>query len=233
MPPDDRGKSFWRMPPPWVWLVFSLAMSVFCLSMLTFREGRRFVSRQLQPREVRVVAASLALWQRSVPSENAARLRAMLQDGRILAMDQGSFSRAQERATFGYTDEHSRILLNPNLCFASQRARGLHQPDSTDTVATLFTLFHESRHLFAQATEATAYEEEWHFAQACKSWPSLSREPAVLTAISDWEEELPCRIELYVDKAQLAAIRSRVDQSPRAVDVSQGPRGPQILGERD
>ena len=51
------------MPPPWVWLIFSLSMLILAASMLTVREGRRFLSRGLTASEERVVRAALALWE--------------------------------------------------------------------------------------------------------------------------------------------------------------------------
>lgn len=199
------------MPPPWVWSIFTLSIGIFAASMLTWREGRRFVSRPLLPQEARIVMAALNLWQSTPdPPDGLARLRAMAAEGKLLAMSSLTFERAEERATFGYTDERGRILINPNLCFANQRMCEPDRPDVTDVVATLCTLYHESRHLMYQTNEAQAYELEWGFVRRTTSW-ARQNQPTLARELTHWDEEMPMRIRLYVGDTMVEKIRAKVD----------------------
>lgn len=199
------------MPPPWVWSIFTLAMMIFSASMLTWREGRRFVSRPLLPQEARIVLAALKLWETTPePPEAMLRLRAMALEGKLLAMSSLTFERAEERATFGYTDECGRILVNPNLCFANQRMCGADRPDEVDVVATLCTLYHESRHLLYQMPEAQAYEQEWVFVRRTIHWARKNQRMSLAHNLAQWDEEMPTRIRLYVGDAMVEKIRTSV-----------------------
>ena len=205
------------MPPHWVWSVFTLSIGIFVASMLTWREGRRFVSRPLLPQEARIVMAALNLWQSTTePPAAIARLRAMASEGKLLAMSQLTFQRAEERATFGYTDERGRILINPNLCFANQRTCEPDRPDTGDIVATLCTLYHESRHLLYQTGEAQAYEMEWGFVRRTTSWARVDQ-PTLARELGSWEEEIPVRIRLYVGDTMVEKIRARVEENWRLI----------------
>lgn len=203
------------MPPPWVWSIFTLAMAIFSASMLTWREGRRFVSRPLLPQEARIVMASLNLWERTAESPPALlRLRAMAAEGKLLAMSPLTFQRAEERATFGYTDERGRILINPNLCFANQRMCEPNRPDGSDMVATLCTLYHESRHLLYQTPEPQAYEQEWGFVRRTIRWARENQQLELARDLGQWDEEMPTRIRLYVGDSMVETIRAKVEAGP-------------------
>lgn len=200
------------MPPPWVWLIFSLSMLVLGASMLTLREGRRFLSRPLTASEARVVASALALWskQEGRPQQ---LLSDMLTDQRIRAMDRMTFARCEERAAFGYTDERGRILLNPNLCFTCQQllAPRLNLGVSdTDLVATLATLQHEVRHLVSGASEEAAYEEEWRGISRTRRWCARNQMPALSLELLEWERHLPARVRLHVGSAAAEPMQRRI-----------------------
>jgi hypothetical protein len=190
--------------------------------MLTLREGRRFASRSLHPAEIRIVLAALKLWERSPEGKDAVRMRAVLADGQLLAMGSTSFSRAEERSTFGYRDERGRILLNPNLCFAQQRMSAPRYPDSTDVAATMFTLYHESRHLLHQASEEVAYEDEWRFVRGTGAWTGGLLTAELARDIGAWEQEMPGRIKLYLGGATLDQIRARVEAPPLTANTPAG-----------
>lgn len=205
------------MPPPWVWCVFFLAVTILTASMVTLREGRRFVSRDLTEEEVRIVAAAITLWEKAAPEgERTNRLRAMLGDRRLRVMDTPSFVRAQERSTYGYTDERGRVLLNPRLCFANHdllpEIGAAPSPciQCADLVATLTTLYHETTHLFEGASEATAYEEEWLFLRRLSAYASRQRDGSLLEELGDWEKAMPSRVELCLGAETTAEIRGRV-----------------------
>jgi hypothetical protein len=134
-----------------------------------------------------------------------------MRSNRLFAMSTLSFDRVEERSTFGYTDERGRILLNPNLCFGNQRLSGSAKPDSGDVVATMCTLYHESRHLLYKATEASAYEDEWLFVRRSIVWAGRSRQPELARELTLWSEEMPCRIQLYVGDSLVPKIQSRVE----------------------
>ena len=201
--------SFWRPPPPWVWLIFTLAVGIFSVSMVTLYEGHRFVSRPLLPPERAVVEAALAAWNEVDPrrAQDIERLRTLLKERKIRAMDNGSFARAEERAAYGYTDERGRILLNPQLCFAYQRSCPRDQVQCGDLVATTATLVHESRHLLEHANEACAYEAEWRFVQKFCRWAEQSGRPDLCEEMCAWESEMPGRVEHYAGRDVLVRIQ--------------------------
>jgi hypothetical protein len=209
-----------------VWLVFGLSMLVFSASMLTLHEGRRFVSRRLTAQEIRIVQASLALWEGALQKQDVARLRTMLAANDLLAMDSLTFARPEERGTFGYSDEHGRILLNPNLCFANHRMAGERTAGMDDEVATMCTLYHETRHLLHGATEAVAYEDEWQFARCARRWACRRGMSGLAGDLAEWEMEMPGRIRLYVGEAVLQKIRARVGKRVAAGDSGQAASAP-------
>ena len=198
------------MPPPWVWFIFLLSMIILGASMLTFQEGRRFISRDLDPREATLVNASLTLWENvQEPGEQIAIrvLRKRLAEGRLRAMSSLSFSRAQERSAFGYTDERGRILLNPRLCFPNMKYLRDSDQDPDDLVSTCSTLYHEACHLLWGASEACAYEREWLFLSRLRAWAEASGNRPLAEEVSVWEKSMPSRIELYVGPAVAEEIR--------------------------
>jgi len=200
------------MPSAWVWLVFSLSMLIFTASMLTLREGRRFLSRPLSASEQRVVLAALKL---DEEQEGRAHplLVAMLREHRIRAMDRMTFARPEERSAFGYTDERGRILLNPNLCFTCQQMlapRLLTGVAESDLVATLATLQHEVRHLVSGASETMAYEEEWRYVCRTRSWCVQNEMPGLSLELLDWERHLPARVRLHVGQAAAGPMQLRI-----------------------
>ncbi len=205
---------FWRRPSGWVWAVFCLALGIFLASMVTWHEGRRFVARRLTPQETRIVMQALAVWE-SMPVQerdgDVVLLRRMLLEGRLLAMEASTFERPEERGTFGYTDERGRILLNPNLCFANGRMCGSLKPDGCDVVATLCTLYHETRHLIGQAGESLAYEQEWLFARRTLVWADERGQTALVEDLAEWEREMPTRIRLYLGREALEEIQLRLE----------------------
>lgn len=198
-------------------------MGVLSASMLTLREGRRFVSRRLTPGELRIVTSAMATWESCPDAAGAAAMREALRSGRLLAMHSLSFARVEERSTFGYTDERGRILLNPNLCFGNQRLSG--KSDHGDLVATMCTLYHESRHMLYGATEASAYEDEWVFARRNQAWAAASQ-PELARELSVWGEEMPCRIQLYVGDTMVAKIQGRVEQRYAHLSTDGAPSAP-------
>lgn len=203
------------MPSAWVWLVFSLSMLIFVASMLTLREGRRFLSRPLTASEERVVLAALKL---CALQEGRAHplLLEMLRDQRIRAMDRMTFARPEERSAFGYTDERGRILLNPNLCFTSEQVlapRLLHGVADSDLVATLATLQHELRHLVSGASETLAYEQEWRYVCRTRSWCARHQRTGLSLELLDWERHLPARVSLHVGAAAAGPMRLRISSA--------------------
>lgn len=202
------------MPTAWVWLVFCLALGIFFASMLTWREGRRFAARRLTPQETRIVMQALTVWEKMPVQERGGDvklLRQMLLDERLLAMESSTFERPQERGTFGYTDERGRILLNPNLCFANQRMCDSPRPDGCDVVATLCTLYHETRHLIGQASESLAYEQEWLFVRRTSLWAVEKGQTGLVEELAEWDREMPTRIRLYLGREVLQEIQVRVE----------------------
>lgn len=203
------------MPPPWVWLIFSLSMLILAASMLTVREGRRFLSRGLTASEERVVRAALALWE-AQEGRPQTLLSAMLADRRIRAMDKMTFARPEERSAFGYTDERGRILLNPNLCFTCQHMlapRLNAQVADADLVATLATLQHEVRHLVSGASEEAAYEEEWRGVCRVRHWCACHQMPGLSLELLDWERHLPARVRLHVGTAAAEPMQKRISSA--------------------
>lgn len=203
------------MPPPWVWLVFSLAMLVFGASMLTLREGRRFLSRPLTESEERVVSAALELYKQQEGREHPLLL-SMLKSRRIRAMDKMTFARPEERSAFGYTDERKRILLNPNLCFTCQQMLSPRLSTGvadSDLVATLATLQHEVRHLVSGASELLAYEDEWRYVSRTRHWCVQNGMPGLSLELLEWERHLPARVKLHVGVAAAEPMRVRISSA--------------------
>lgn len=204
-----RSGGFWRKPSPWVWTVFGLSMLLFFVSMATWREGRRFVSRRLEPKEARVVGEAMKLWSEIPGVERVEGCRSLVNSGELRVMHALTFVRAQERATFGYTSEHGRILLNPAICFASQRMSGLERPTESDIVATLATLYHEMQHLRYGASEEAAYEAEWHLVRCARAWASDQGRASLSQAFSVWEEEMPERVRLTLGQESVDRVQAR------------------------
>ena len=203
------------MPPPWVWLIFSLSMIIFSASMLTLREGRRFLSRPLTPGEERVVSAALELYRQQEGHEHPV-LVSMLKAHRIRAMDKMTFARPEERSAFGYTDERKRILLNPNLCFTCQqmlapRLRG--EVADADLVATLATLQHEVKHLVSGASELLAYEEEWRYVCRTRHWCVQHEMPGLSLELLEWERHLPARVKMHVGVSAAEPMQRRISSA--------------------
>lgn len=189
-----RG-SFWRWPTPWVWLLCTLALAIFAMSMLTWREGQRFQSRSLSAAERVVVESALDLWQQwGEESTSLRRMRQLIQRDRIRAMALGVNARAEERSAFGYCDEHGRILLNPELCFLYWRSLG--RLDEADRVATLATLLHEGHHLQAGSDEAMAYAYEARCLNRLVSWSKRRSEPKLHQELRLWESQIGKRRRL-------------------------------------
>lgn len=204
-----KSEGFWRKPSPWVGTVFGLSLLLFLVSMATWREGRRFVSRRLEPKEARIVGEAMKLWSEIPGVERVEGCRSVLHSGELRVMHALTFVRAQERATFGYTSEHGRILLNPGICFASQRMSGSEKPSDSDIVATLATLYHEMQHLRYGATEEAAYEAEWHLVRSAKEWASTQGRPSLSHAFSVWEEEMPERVRLTLGQECVERVQAR------------------------
>ena len=188
-------------------------MLIFTASMLTLREGRRFLSRPLASAEERVVMAALQLWQQQEGREHPL-LSAMFREKRIRAMDRMTFARSEERSAFGYSDERGRILLNPNLCFTCQellapRLCGDHIADS-DLVATLATLQHEVRHVLSGASESLAYEDEWRSVCRTRRWCVQHEMPGLSLELLEWESHLPARVRLHVGPAAAEPMQLRI-----------------------
>ena len=55
-------RPFWVWPPLRIWVLFLFSMALAATAYQTTREGLRFVSRNLQPDEERVVLAALNAW---------------------------------------------------------------------------------------------------------------------------------------------------------------------------
>lgn len=199
----DSG--FWQKPGPWVWTVFLLAMLIFVCSMLTWREGQKFPSRQLTARERRLVLSALAFWrvQGGNPRE-ALRLEELLHNGSIRALD------GRQPRTFGYTDERGRILLNPGLCFAYDEILGKEQPQPGDLVATLATLYHEFQHLTERASEAVAYEREWELVHRLLLF---CPDPAYRRQLQAWDQQLPLRVGVQLGAQELQRMRQNIQVS--------------------
>lgn len=203
------------MPPPWVWLIFSLSIVIFGASMLTLREGRRFLSRPLTGSEERVVAAALELWRQQEGRQHPL-LVDMLKEHRIRAMDKMTFARPEERSAFGYTDERKRILLNPNLCFTCQQVlapRLCAGVADADLVATLATLQHEVRHLVSGASETLAYEDEWRYVCRTRQWCVQHQLPGLSLELLEWERHLPARVRLHVGATAAEPMQKRISSA--------------------
>lgn len=218
----QRGRvrgGFWRRPDRRVWLLFLGSMVVFVASMLTLREGLRFVSRPLDETERRIVSRSLEVWAGFGTPEDlqaVARLRKLLSRDLIRAMDRQSFARRQERITIGYTDERGRILLNPSICFGSYHTLGPALGGGIqggDVVRTLSTLYHEDLHRETAAPEALAYQSEWRFLRRWRAHleATAPRDP-LLRELCDWESDMPGRVEAYVGAARMADIRRALER---------------------
>ncbi len=188
-------------------------MVLFAVSMATWHEGRRFVSRRLQPRETKVVSSALKLWGEIPHAGYLDDCRDLIRAGQVFAMHPLTFVRAQERATFGYTSEHGRILLNPWVCFGQQQMSGSLEPNEADIVATLATLYHETHHLRHGATEEVAYEAEWRLAQRGREWALGEGRNSLSVAFADWEEEMPSRIKLALGQETLVRLRLKLRTS--------------------
>lgn len=202
-------EGFWQRPTPWVWAIFGLSMLLFVISMATWREGRRFVSRRLHPEEARIVAEAMTLWGKLPGVGRLDDCRSVLSSGELRVMHSLTFVRAQERSTFGYTSEHGRILLNPRVCFAQQKMRGGSSPAEADVVATLATLYHEMHHWRHGATEEAAYEAEWQLIRAGREWAELQSQASLAQAFAEWEEEIPSRIQLTLGNAVWQRVLAR------------------------
>ena len=73
-----------------MWLLCTLALAIFAMSMLTWREGQRFQSRSLSAAERVVVESALDLWQQwGEESTSLRRMRQLIQRDRIRAMALG------------------------------------------------------------------------------------------------------------------------------------------------
>lgn len=166
--------------------------------LATQREGRRFHGRALEPTEKQMVEQSLNLWAELDPDPAVGELRQLLSQGRLLAMSPASFKRKQERITLGYTDEHGRVLLNPNICFAQLRTLADARPEQlkADLVKTMATLHHEYQHLTRHAGESEAYASEWRFLARCRS---RCRDAELLLELADYEAEMSERMRLYAN----------------------------------
>ncbi len=200
---------FWKKPTPWVCTIFALSMLLFLISLATWREGRRFVSRRLHPEEARIVGEAMTLWGKLPGVERLDDCRSVLRSGELRVMHSLTFVRAQERSTFGYTSEHGRILLNPRICFAQQKMRGGSSPAEADVVATLATLYHEMHHLRHGATEEAAYEAEWRLTRTGREWAEEQSEVSLAQAFTEWEEEIPSRIQLTLGNDVWQRISAR------------------------
>lgn len=189
-------RTFWVLPPLWVWVLFCFSMALSATAYVTTREGLRFVSRKLQPTERRVVLAALQAWDELTDGESApttGKLRVVLHDNRLRSMHGLSFARPRERSTFGYTDERNRILLNPRLCFGSLVWRDKRRVHHYDLVVTLSTLVHEDQHYSRKVGEHEAYRAEWLFLrQALKV--ARQRNLSYSESLALWEEQTPLRI---------------------------------------
>ena len=188
-------------------------MMLFLVSMATWHEGRRFVSRKLAPKETKVVSTAMKLWSEIPEAGHLDDCRALVSAGQVFAMHPLTFVRAQERATFGYTSEHGRILLNPWVCFGQQQMSGSFEPSDTDVVATLATLYHETHHLRHGATEEVAYEAEWRLVQTGREWAIGESRRSLAAAFADWEEEMPSRIQLAISREALVRVQTKVRAS--------------------
>ncbi len=207
--------TFLQMPSAWVWSLFGLSMIIFSLSMLTTWEGCRFVSRPLKSDEQKIVMAALDHWgqfQASEDGETIEALKAMIARKHLRVMDSPCWGRAEERSTFGYTDERGRILLNPALCFSYHRSfgpgNGVHIGDLVVTVATLF---HESRHMLSHDPEPLAYQKEWLFVRQLAGHSGQPK--GVYDELNHWEGQMDERIACTLGKSEAQLIRKRVFSS--------------------
>ena len=190
-----EGASFWRRPTPWVWLFCTLALAIFAMSMLTWREGQRFQSRALSAAERVVVESALDLWQQwGEEATSLRRVRQLFQSNRLRALELSGNARPQERSAFGYCDEHGRILLNPELCFLYWRSLG--SLNEADRVATLATLLHEGHHLQAGSDEAAAYEYEARCLKQLIRWSKRRSVPQLVQELRLWESQIGKRHQL-------------------------------------
>lgn len=217
-----KSSWFWRRPDRKVWFLFLGSMVVFVASMLTLREGLRFVSRPLDATERRIVGRALEIWASLGTEEDlraSTRLRDLLSRDLIRAMDRASFERREERITLGYTDERGRILLNPSICFGSYHTLGPALGGGIqdgDVVRTLSTLYHEDLHREHGAPEAAAYESEWRFLGRVRvHLEGSAPRTRLLVELRDWESDMPGRVEAYVGAARMAQIRRAAEPPPR------------------
>ena len=190
-------------------------MLILAASMLTLREGRRFLSRPLTDSEERVVAAALGLWKQQEGHDHPV-LSAMLKAQRIRAMDRLTFARPEERSAFGSTAERGRILLNPNLCFTCQQMlapRLCTGVADSDLVATLATLQHEVRHLVSGASETLAYEDEWRYVCRTRHWCGQHQMAGLSLELLEWERHLPARVRLHVGANAAEPMKKRISSA--------------------
>lgn len=201
------------MPPPWVWLIFSLSLGIFAASMMTWREGRRFASRPFRPQELRLVAQALALGERAQQDRSTLQTLAdMLSHQSLRAMDLGNGARCEERSAFGYTDEFGRILINPKLCFLYLESTGQENP--ADLVATLATLIHESQHLLLRASEEQAYQAERASIQRFQLWAVQQGQSRWAEESSLWVSQLEVRARRYGIPKTFLASPATLPQPP-------------------
>lgn len=193
-------ESFWQRPPRWLWLLLFFSLALLGCSLSIWREGLRYQSRELTEEERKIVFQALEDWESfAVEAERVHALREYVRMKKIRAMDESCFFRAKERVTFGYTDEHRRILLNPNFCFSSRvflgpRAAGV---SLSDRVRTMATLYHEHLHLYERLAEDEACRREWRFVRQCRE---QSRDPQMKEQLQRWEQGMPERLEALAEK---------------------------------
>ncbi|MEW6284354.1 MAG: hypothetical protein AB1758_37410, partial [Candidatus Eremiobacterota bacterium] len=134
----------------------------------------------------------------------AGRMRRLLGQGKLRAMNDPTFQRPRERCTFGYTDERGRVLLNPRLCFASLTAFG-REGAPCDVVVTLSTLVHEHEHVARHASEEQALEAEWRFLRRAVGQPHRLR-----AELASWEGEMDARVEERLGREGKQAVLARI-----------------------
>lgn len=157
-----------------------------------------------------MVSTAMKLWGEIPHTGYLDDCRALVSAGQVFAMHPLTFVRAQERATFGYTSEHGRILLNPWVCFGQQQMSGSFEPSEADVVATLATLYHETHHLRHGATEEVAYEAEWRLVRRGREWALGEGRQTLAAAFADWEEEMPSRIRLAISQDAVLRVQVKV-----------------------
>lgn len=188
-----------------LWLLLGLVLCSFA-GYYTWREGGRFVPRPLTAGERLLVERALELGEAlEVPVVEP--LRKALAEGKIVAMDEPTFERREERITMGYTDEDGLIMLNPRICFASHHTLASQRPHLDDLVKTLSTLVHEYQHREYNAPESQAYEVEWQF---IKSSLQKAAQPELHRALKAWEAEMSERVRLYVGSTRWERLKEGV-----------------------